>query len=319
MLLNRPVVFLGGKGGVGKTTVAAAWAVRTADPERPTLLVSTDPAHSTSDILETRLGPEPASVLPGLEAVELDPAAEAERYVDGVRDRLADTVPPRLVDEVERQIDVARFSPGAEVAALFERFARILEGARDRWPRVVFDTAPTAQTLRLLGLPELMTAWMSGLVSRRRKVNATGRMWRRVAGAAAGSGSESHEDPVLQALEDRRDRFLRARAILTDPARTGFVFVLTPERLPLNETVRAVRTLEKYHVPVAGVVVNQIIPLAATGSFAARRREGQAAVLTDAGRELPDLPRIDLPLLEEEPVGLEALRRLGERLTLEGR
>jgi arsenite-transporting ATPase len=144
-------------------------------------------------------------------------------------------------------------------------------------------------------------------------------MWRRVAGAAAGSGSESHEDPVLQALEDRRDRFLRARAILTDPARTGFVFVLTPERLPLNETVRAVRTLEKYHVPVAGVVVNQIIPLAATGSFAARRREGQAAVLTDAGRELRDLPRIDLPLLEEEPVGLEALRRLGERLTLEGR
>ena len=238
MLLTRRVSFLGGKGGVGKTTIASAAALSAADAGQRTLLVSTDPAHSTSDVLELQLGSDIRAITANLDALELDPEREAALYIADVKDRLAEAVPPRLVAEVERQIDIAKVSPGAEEAALFERFARVLEESGG-YERVVFDTAPTGQTLRLLGLPELMTVWMSGLIQRRRKVSALGRMWRNVAGASAGSDADS--DPVLTALEQRRDRFVRAREVLTDPEQTCFLFVLTPQRLPILETARAVR------------------------------------------------------------------------------
>ena len=106
--MTRPILFFGGKGGVGKTTLAAARALESAALGTPTLLVSTDPAHSTSDALEVTLGPEPREVASDLWAVELDPVTEAEQYMAGVRERIADAVPPRLAAEVERQLDVAR-------------------------------------------------------------------------------------------------------------------------------------------------------------------------------------------------------------------
>ena len=314
---ERRFVFVGGKGGVGKTTVAAALALAAAERGRRTLLVSTDPAHSTGDILETELADTPRPVAPGLEAIELDPAAEAESYIDEVKGRLADAVPPRLVAEVERQIDVARVSPGAGEAALFERFARLLDESA-AWDRVVFDTAPTGQTLRLLGLPELMTAWMRGLIDRRKQLGAAERMWRRVAGAAAGGERRPGEDPVLAALERRRERFLRTRVLLTDPDAAAFLFVLTPERLPLRETERAVRSLEKHGIPVGGIVVNQVLAPGSKDAFHASRHERQGEVLAEIERTFPSLPSCRLALRDRDVVGLEALRAIGRELTVGG-
>lgn len=248
-LLARRLLFFGGKGGVGKTTLAAAFALVAADRRLRTLLVSTDPAHSTSDILGARLGPEPTAVVTALDAMEIDPAREADRYIAEVKARIAETTPPRLLAEVERQIDVARVSPGAEEAALFERFARVVDDAGGRYDRIVFDTAPLGHTLRLLALPEQMDAWMRGLIGRRRKLHALGRMWRRVAGAAVGeralADAGEPDDPVLQALEDRQARFVRLRRALTDREQSAFVFVVIPERLPIAETERSVRVLGK--------------------------------------------------------------------------
>lgn len=307
-VLDRELLFFGGKGGVGKTTLAAAFAVLAAEQGFRTLLVSTDPAHSTSDILETALGPEPRSVADRLWAVEIDPAREADRYIAGVKERIAEATAPRLLDEVERQIDIARVSPGTEEAALFDRFTRIIEDVGQRYDRIFFDTAPTGQTLRLLSLPELMTAWISGLIARRRKVNVLERMWRNVSGAARGGDPGS--DRVLDALEDRKRRFERARGFMTDARRTAFVFVMVAERLPLLETQKAVHTLDKYGIPIGAVIVNKLLPEGGEGDFLARRRAQERKYLERIIQDFVGYSLYHVPLLESDVVGTSALGTL---------
>jgi len=278
LLSDARIQFFGGKGGVGKTTLAAAHAVAFADSGARTLLISTDPAHSTSDVLATPLGADPQQVEGPLWAMEIDPAHEADRYVADVKARIQDTTPPRLWQEVERQIDVARVSPGAQEAALFERVARLLETEAAAYDRVIFDTAPTGQTLQLLSLPEMMQAWMAGLIGRRKKLNAIAKIWKGRRGPA-GEARGQADDPVLAALEARHERFVRARAVLTDRAQTVFNFVVLPEQLPILETERAVATLDRYQVPVGTVFVNRVLPERAEGAFLAQRREREHGYL----------------------------------------
>ncbi len=311
-MLDRRVLFFGGKGGVGKTTIAAAFALRTASQRRRTLLVSTDPAHSTSDILQTELGPKPRPVVADCWALEIDPEQETEKYIQDVKHRITDTTAPRLMDEVERQIDIARVSPGAEEAALFERFTQIIEGAEGEFDRIVFDTAPTGHTLRLLSLPELMSVWISGLISRRKKVNALSRMWRNVAGAAAGDDLVG-DDPVLAALEDRKGRFHRTRQVLTDSRQTAFVFVVVPERLPILETEKAIAVLGKYQVPVGAIFVNRVLPWDAAGDFMDRRRARETGYLERIGESMTAHPIFAVPLQDSDVVGVKALLQLSAR------
>lgn len=307
MLLNRSVTFVGGKGGVGKTTLAAAASFLRADRGERVLLVSTDPAHSTSDILEEELDETPRPIAPGLWAMEIDPERERDRYIADVKTRIAESTSPSLLAEVERQIDLAAVSPGAEEAALFDRFTRILE-SRGGYDAVVFDTAPTGQTLRLLSLPELLTAWMNALVGRRRQLSRLREMWYRVAGDEAPQAPP--RDRVLAALEARLARFRNARTLVTDPGQSAFVFVVVPERLSVTETQKAVATLTKHGIPIGGILINRVTPPAADGSFLARRRAQEAEYLAQIEELFGQLPRQRIPLLEGDLVGAPALRRV---------
>ncbi len=311
--LDRNVVFFGGKGGVGKTTCAAAFALLAARRGRRTLLVSTDPAHSTSDVLGRQLGPREEEVGDGLWAMEIDPEGESRAYVERVRKQLGKVTPPHLQREMERQIELARVSPGAEEAALFDRMAAVIDAVGDRWDLVVFDTAPTGHTLRLLTLPELLQAWVDGLLERRRNISQLSAMWRSM---TLGRGAdEVPEDPIEAILLERRRTFYRVRQLLLDASRSAFIFVLLPERLPILETRRAVEILGKHAVPVAGLIVNRVLPAeAADSEFLTSRRRQEAAYLEEIDATFAELERLRVPLLASDVTGPAELETVAAAL-----
>ncbi len=163
------IVFFGGKGGVGKTTCSAAFAMFCAKSGLKTLIVSTDPAHSTSDIFEKRIEDSITNILPNLDALEISGEKESKAYMDGVRLSLQHIVSPVIVDQITKQIDAASISPGTEEAALFDKMIDIITEKTDEYDRIIFDTAPTGHTVRLLSLPDLLGAWLETLIKKRSK------------------------------------------------------------------------------------------------------------------------------------------------------
>lgn len=325
-LLDRRVIFFGGKGGVGKTTMAAAFAVMAARRGKSCLLVSTDPAHSLGDIFERTIGASETCLDPGLFGLEIDAEAEADRYIGGVKQTMRGLVRPEFYGEVDRQLDLARFAPGAAEAALLERVADLMAHGLRRYDIVVFDTAPTGHTIRLLSLPEVMAAWTDGMLRHEDRSRHLGSILERMGGrrgretgdelsyideAERGAGGEASRDPAARiraSLQARRTRFLRARRLLLDATTTAFVLVLMPERLPILETGRALATLRRFQVPVAAMVVNRVLPLSAAGTFLDKRREQQAFYLDEIERTFAAVPRLTVELFETDVQGLEMLR-----------
>ncbi|WP_165492294.1 ArsA family ATPase [Egibacter rhizosphaerae] len=304
---DRPIVLLSGKGGVGKTTVAAATARTLAANGARTLLVSTDPAHSIGDALGSRLTAEPTAVEERLDALELDPERVAAEHLDAVEDAVADRVDPELWPQVRRHLRLARDSPGTAETATFERVAALLERCPGEYDRLVVDTAPTGHTLRLLTLPALLGAWVEGLVRQRERVTGTERMLRNLAGR-----EEPEQDTVLVRLRERRDRLGRAAERLRED--TAVWLVVVPERLPIEETVRARSQLADHGLAVAGVVVNRVLGRDADGRFLAERREQQADYLAEITRRFGDLPCVHLPELPRDIADRASLDRIADAL-----
>lgn len=282
-MTTRPLIFYGGKGGVGKTTLATARAHLLAADGHETLLVSTDPAHSTSDLLATPLGNEPKRVTTRLQALEIDSEADAAAYIDRIRRDAAEVVSPETLPSVERHLDLARHSPGTAEGALLDRLVDLIAECPDRYQRIVFDTAPTGHTLRLLALPELLTGLVEGLVRQRERVAGAERMLRNLAG-----DHEPPDDPVLRRLRARRDALRATRQRLLDDA--AFHLVLTPERLPIEETARTAATLSDHGLRLAEIVVNRVLPDEADGAFMRERVEQQAERLQEIEERLGHYP-----------------------------
>ncbi|MDT8449457.1 MAG: TRC40/GET3/ArsA family transport-energizing ATPase, partial [Wenzhouxiangellaceae bacterium] len=174
----------------------------------------------------------------------------------------------------------------------------------------IFDTAPTGHTLRLVSLPETMAAWTEGLLGARRRTESVTRAFRGLVGRDEPDSGDARRARLAGALERRRRLFSGAREVLCDPARTAFVLVLIPERLPLEETARAIDALERIGIEPAALVVNQVLPELEEGDFFGARRRIQQRWLDEIGRRFGGLDRLELPLLADEvsrSAGLEAL------------
>ncbi|GAB3125268.1 hypothetical protein GCM10027160_47690 [Streptomyces calidiresistens] len=321
LLTPHRVVFVGGKGGVGKTSVAAALALGRARAGARVLLVSTDPAHNLGHLWDRPVGDRPVRLTgPGdtvagvgtagrLDGLEIDPERTVEQHLSAVAATMRRLLPERMHAPAARHLELARQAPGTHESAVLERIAEAVELGERCYDLVVFDTAPSGHTLRLLALPEQLTSWTEALLVNRDRSE-------RFADAVRGPGGgrESDRDAELRrVLLRRRDRFARLRAVVTDPARTGFVIVLTAEPLPIAETVEVHGKLTDLGVGVTALVANRRSP-ADAGDLLARRREREDEHLLRLRRRIPDPPLFDVPLLPGDLVGAEALAALADRL-----
>lgn len=299
-LVDRHVLFFGGKGGVGKTTCASAMALAASTMGKRVLLVSTDPAHSTSDIFERSLGGEPTEVRPSLFAMEIDARSESRRYVETVKEQIRRLFGHAILKEANRQIDLAATMPGAEEVALFDRMGALIRGEDERFDLIIFDTAPTGHTLRLIRMPELMEAWIRALSRSRR--------------AMLGVEQDDKTDPIMMSLGERLERLREMRARLVSGRTTGFVLVLIPERLPIEETVRALSQLEESGVRVGGLVINRVLPETSSDPFLTSRRNQERIYLQEIAARFAGQPRVHIPQLERDVYGLASLERVSKFL-----
>ncbi|MBA2778910.1 ArsA family ATPase [Billgrantia kenyensis] len=327
-LLDKRLLWVGGKGGVGKTTVAASLAVLAASRDRRVLVVSTDPAHSLGDVFDRELGDAPRRLLPNLDAMEIDPDAEVEAHLARVTEQMRRYAAPEMMQELERQMRLTRQSPGAQEAALLERISRIVTDDEAPYDLVIFDTAPTGHTLRLLSLPEAMAAWTDGLLAHNRKSEELGKVLSHLTPKRGRDVATPFDDPqedplseldertrdVARTLMERRRLFHRARRRIENAQESGFLFVMTPERLPILETARAVQALEAAKVPVAGILVNRVIPDDAEGEFLRARRDQEAVYLARIDEQFAHLAHPRLPLLPSDVQGIPVLEALADQL-----
>lgn len=291
--LHKKIYFVGGKGGVGKSTTSAALAYYLSSFKKKVLLVSTDPAHNTGDLFHVVLDGSIVNVKEGLDILEIDSERESKRYIDEVKNNLKGLVKATMVEEVNRQIDLSATTPGAEEAALFDRMTSIILEEIQAYDAIVFDTAPTGHTIRLLTLPELMGVWMDGMLERRRQVNEKNfHRWM--------DDGDKIEDPIYDKLQQRRRKFSKVREILLDENHSEYIFVLNAERLPILETRKAVETLQKHQIKVKTLIVNKLLPDKADGTFMEKRKANERIYREEIEKDFPGQKKIMIPLLESD-------------------
>jgi arsenite-transporting ATPase len=301
---SRLILYVG-KGGVGKTTLAAATAVRAAELGHRTLAVSTDLAHSLGDVLDTQLGDAPRELRPNLFAQEINILEEIRRSWGKVQDQLAEFL--RNEGMADIQADELAILPGMEEVAALVQIER--QGRLGNYECIVIDAAPTGETMRLLSLPESFQ-WYAARIREWR-----GRL-RRLAGPLL--NGLLPDLSVVDLLSQLAARVKALREALVDPQRSSYRIVLTPDRAVLREAQRAETYLNMFQYPVDSVFVNRLLPVAEVpGTYLDVLIEQQARVMADIESAFGPLPRWNVPLTPQEPLGIPRLAELAQRIFAE--
>ncbi len=283
-----------GKGGVGKTSVAAASARRCAAAGLRTVVLSTDPAHSLSDSLESPLGPDPTLVAPNLFGQEVQAQEEMERHWNSVQNWLGSLLEERGVDRIAAE--ELTVPPGMD--ELFSLLWIKRHHDEDEFDCVIVDCAPTGETLRLLSFPDVVTWWLERILPSQRKFAPWARSLFDVPLPA---------DGVFDDLERLARNLVAMNSILRDGSRTTVRLVMNPDRMVVKEAMRTFTYLNLYGYLTDAVVVNRLLP--AEGYFA-DWSETQRRQLELARSAFDPVPVLTAPYLEREVVGPEMLDRL---------
>ncbi|MGO2232026.1 ArsA family ATPase [Psychrobacter sp.] len=321
-LANQPIKFIGGKGGVGKTTTAAALASYYAGKQQKTLVVSTDPAHSLGDVLNVQLNNEATAITPYLDAIELNPDTIVDQHFSQVERTIKAYANPDMMPKIREHLRLSKSAPGAQEAAMLESMCQhLVTAASGNYEHIIFDTAPTGHTLRLLVLPEMMGAWTDGLLAQQRRqaklrsvtnhLDSHNQKHQKhdVANPFAQKKSDRWEQAV-SVLEKRKQLFRQAGQLLHDRTKTAIVLVMTADVLPLAETRRAIEQLEDSKLTPAAIVINQLIKPTKSDEFWQRRADRQQQLMQDIEQSFVRYPLYPIYLQQTDIRGTEALNAL---------
>ncbi len=304
-------ILSGGKGGVGKTSCAGALAILSAKHGYRTLVLSTDPAHSLSDSFDQDLsGGEivPIEGIDNLWGLEID----SEKGMKDFQQNLEAGGAGAQMEIASQMLgDVSGMAPpGSDEAMAFGKMLEFLEDTT--YDRVIFDTAPTGHTLKLLELPDLLDSWLGKMLTMRQRLSS---MMSGLKGMFGGGQQE--EDSSWEMLQQTKDKIRAASDQLSDENITQFVVVLISEAMAVFETQRLLTSLNMWKIPAKHLVINQLVPENPECRFCNKRHKMQQSNLEDIRELYSDLDLTTVPLFEGEIRGLEGLEKLGEILIRE--
>lgn len=312
-LLEHPqmkYLFFGGKGGVGKTVMAGAAALWIAQQGKRTLLASTNPVHSLSSLLDQDVfgKPTPVQGVPNLEAYEIDTKDTIEKSKVELTQKIewflkyAD-----IKTKADEFVESATMNPAFEESAMFENMIDLMFD--DKYDAYVFDTAPTANARRLLGMSSVYGMWVNKMMQSREEAKSLKEL--------LSYSKKKEKDPLMEYLISFRERMEHAKELLTDEEKTSFFFITLPEALPIAVVKRFIGWFQDFGIPVGGVVVNLVIDKEKVGQdapdFVLNRIAMQDGYMEEIWRSFPDVRAI-VPLFETEVRGVEMLERTAAHL-----
>lgn len=303
---NLKYIFFGGKGGVGKTVMAGAAALWYAKQGKKTLLASTNPVHSLSSLLNTNVFGKPVKLADELDfyAYEIDTSDTIRKAKKEISEKIgwflkfADIPTP-----AEDFIESATMNPAFEESAMFENMVDLI--FKNDYEAYIFDTAPTANARRLLGMSKVYSLWVNKMLKSREEAKSLREY--------LSFSKKKEEDPLLEYLLKFRDRIYHAKELLTDPAKTAFFFVTLPEALPIAVIKRFIGWFHEFGIPVGGVIVNCLIMKdeidEKTDDFVINRVKMQDEYMREIWETFENKVRALVPLYETEVKGIEMLNR----------
>jgi arsenite-transporting ATPase len=299
-------LFFGGKGGVGKTAMAGATAVSLARSGKRTLLASTNPVHSLSGLLDQDVFGKVTEVngVENLWALEIDTKDAIERSKREIKEKVQWFLKFAEIStkEATEFVEAATMNPAFEESAMFENMVDLI--FKDEYEAYVFDTAPTANARRLLGMSKVYGLWVNKMVKSREEAQSLREI--------LSFTKKKEDDPLMEYLLEFRERIAHAKELLTDPERTAFFFVTLPEALPIAVIRRFINWFTDFGIPVGGVVVNQLIRTEdedRVPEFVRNRIAMQAEHMETIRTEFGGQVRALVPLYDEELRGIPALEK----------
>jgi arsenite-transporting ATPase len=304
-------VFFGGKGGVGKTVMAGTAALWFAQQGRKTLLASTNPVHSLSGLLDQNVfgRQTPVTGVPNLYAYEIDTSETIEKSKREIREKIEWFLKfAEIKTKADEFVESATMNPAFEESAMFENMIDLM--FEDKYDVYVFDTAPTANARRLLGMSDVYSMWVNKMVQSRQEALSLREL-------LSYSKRKQEKDPLMDYLLNLRTRMSHAKKLLTDAEKTAFFFVTLPEALPIAVIRRFIGWFDEFGIPVGGVIVNMVIDKQSIGAdapdFVKNRIAMQEEYMEEIWRLFPDVRAI-VPLFDTEVKGIEMLKRTAQYL-----
>jgi arsenite-transporting ATPase len=300
--------FFGGKGGVGKTVLAGVTAMHLAQQGKRTMLASTNPVHSLSGLLiqDVYGRPTPVNGVPNLWAYEIDTKETIERSKQDIKQKIRWFLKfAEISTQADAFVESATMNPAFEESAMFENMVELM--FKNEYDAYVFDTAPTANARRLLGMSKVYSLWVNKMVKSREEAQSLRELF--------SFTKKKEKDPLMEYLLTFRERIVHARDLLTDPAQTAFYFVTLPEALPIAVIKRFINWFHDFGIPVGGVLVNMLIQKdqlrADSPEFVKNRVAMQDAYMAEIWRDFDNV-RAVVPLFDNEVRGTAALKMVAE-------